>query len=241
MYDLNDIHRAFKLPRKNLPHQWRHRDRYRLEASANLRAVNSDGVPKTLATKKGLIAYANWCDYGFYDVVLDAFDALTDGDTVKAQQLAITVLSVHEVRASELYAKGQRGGYAMRQAIEELNGDVAAIIELIDRVVPDFKDGQPYFVAKDVAEALEFRNPKDAVVRLCPNRLILKASHVKVGESPTLGIPNRGLSVIPEGDVYQLVMRSNLPSALTFRDWVCNVVLPSLRKTGAYVVGEEGL
>ncbi|QYK04913.1 BRO-N domain-containing protein [Shewanella zhangzhouensis] len=109
------------------------------------------------------------------------------------------------------------------------------------RVVPDFKDGQPYFVAKDVAEALGFKNPAATVTNYCLNRIVASASSFKVYRRYTLGIPNRGLSVIPEGDVYQLVMRSNLPSAMAFRSWVCNVVLPTIRKTGAYVIGEEGL
>lgn len=44
---------------------------------------------------------------------------------------------------------------------------------------------------------------------------------------------------IPESDVYRLVMRSNKPDAKLFQDWVVETVLPSLRKDGMYVVGEE--
>lgn len=42
------------------------------------------------------------------------------------------------------------------------------------------------------------------------------------------------INIIPESDVYRLVMRSNLPSAERFQDWVCEEVLPSIRKTGGY-------
>ena len=42
------------------------------------------------------------------------------------------------------------------------------------------------------------------------------------------------MNIIPESDVYRLVMRSNLPNAVAFQDWVCEEVLPAIRKTGEY-------
>ncbi|WP_394136068.1 BRO-N domain-containing protein [Shewanella algae] len=95
------------------------------------------------------------------------------------------------------------------------------------RVVPDFKDGQPYFVAKDVAEALGFKNTSKAI-----------NDHCKGNDSLSIG---RGSAarLINEGDLYRLVMRSNLPSAQAFQDWVCGTVLPAIRKDGAYIMGEE--
>ena len=44
----------------------------------------------------------------------------------------------------------------------------------------------------------------------------------------------RGINIIPESDVYRLVMRSKLPAAEQFQTWVCEDVLPSIRKTGGY-------
>ncbi|WP_417764583.1 Bro-N domain-containing protein [Shewanella chilikensis] len=95
------------------------------------------------------------------------------------------------------------------------------------RVIPAFKDGQPYFVAKDVAEALGFKNTSKAI-----------NDHCKGNDSLSIG---RGSAarLINEGDLYRLVMRSNLPSAQAFQDWVCGTVLPAIRKDGAYVMGEE--
>ncbi|WP_447078212.1 KilA-N domain-containing protein [Shewanella algae] len=111
MYDLNDIHRAFKLPKIKLPNQWRHRIRDRLTQTAKLRAgrtaaANGHLSHHTWATQEALYAYAMWCDVEFYMVVVDAFTALTNGDIEEAQGIAQTVVSVHEQRATELYLQG---------------------------------------------------------------------------------------------------------------------------------------
>ncbi|WP_281258257.1 BRO-N domain-containing protein [Photobacterium lipolyticum] len=49
----------------------------------------------------------------------------------------------------------------------------------------------------------------------------------------------REWQVIPESDVYRLVMRSQLPAAVEFQDWVCEVVLPSIRQNGGYIANQE--
>ena len=49
------------------------------------------------------------------------------------------------------------------------------------------------------------------------------------------------MSFIPEGDVYRLIVRSKLPSAERFERWVFDEVLPSIRKTGGYIAGQEEL
>lgn len=113
------------------------------------------------------------------------------------------------------------------QTVQLFNFDTATI-----RVIPDFKDGQPYFVAKDVAEALGYKNTSKAVKDNCLNAANVTGSYVS-------GLPNRGCNIIPESDLYRLVMRSNLPSAQAFQSWVCETVLPAIRKDGAYIMGEE--
>ncbi|WP_371872902.1 BRO-N domain-containing protein [Shewanella algae] len=105
--------------------------------------------------------------------------------------------------------------------------------------MPDFKDGQPYFVAKDVAEALGFTAYRKALVHCQNIEHVKKSDLANNTDSGLLEIPNRGLNVIPESDLYRLVMRSNLPSAQAFQDWVCGTVLPAIRKDGAYIMGEE--
>ena len=87
------------------------------------------------------------------------------------------------------------------------------------------EDGEPMFVATDVAKALGYSNPSEAVRDHCK-----KVNKISIAKSAT------PYSIIPESDVYRLIMRSNLPTAEKFQDWVCEEVLPSIRKTGQYSV-----
>lgn len=84
------------------------------------------------------------------------------------------------------------------------------------------RNGDPWFVASDVAKALGYENPSRDVQRRC--KKVNKFSPTK-----SVGTP---YNIIPESDVYRLIMWSNFPNAERFRDWVCEEVLPSIRKTG---------
>lgn len=91
-------------------------------------------------------------------------------------------------------------------------------------------DGQPWFMAKDVCAALGLTNASVA------------CKAVGEGECSKLNLGQRGLGaalVISESGLYKLVMRSDKPQAKAFQDWVTKVVLPAIRKDGAYVMGEE--
>jgi anti-repressor protein len=88
-------------------------------------------------------------------------------------------------------------------------------------------DGEPWFVAQDVADTLGYSNTRDAIARHC------KAA--KPGVAFHDGSQNRIMTIIPERDVYRLVMRSKLPTAEKFEEWVVSEVLPSIRKTGGYI------
>lgn len=87
-----------------------------------------------------------------------------------------------------------------------------------------YQNGEPWFVANDIAEALGYLNTRDAIRNHC--RYVAKhdAPHP---QSPSKTIE---INIIPESDVYRLIMRSNLPAAERFQDWVVEEVLPSLRK-----------
>lgn len=91
------------------------------------------------------------------------------------------------------------------------------------------RDGEPWFVGMDVARALGYQHPSQAVQDHCrkTNKI------TQVSDTPT-SVPPVNLIIIPESDVYRLIMRSQLPSAERFQDWVCEEVLPSIRKTGGY-------
>lgn len=86
-------------------------------------------------------------------------------------------------------------------------------------------DGKPFFVATDVAMALGYANPRKAVKDHCKG--------VTKRDTPTSSGMQQ-MSYINEGDLYRLIMKSKLPSAEKFENWVMNEVLPSIRKTGNY-------
>lgn len=91
---------------------------------------------------------------------------------------------------------------------------------------------EPMFCAKDVATALGYADTADAIQRHCK-------SSKKVFHPHANGIGGVNMVFITEKDVYRLIMRSNLPDAEKFQDWVCDEVLPSIRKHGGYIVANE--
>lgn len=98
------------------------------------------------------------------------------------------------------------------------------------------KDGEPWFVGRDVAEALGYANTKDALASHADeeDKRIIQRS-----ENATFDIPNRGLTIINESGLYSLILSSKLPTAKEFKRWVTSEILPSIRKSGGYVEGQE--
>jgi anti-repressor protein len=88
-------------------------------------------------------------------------------------------------------------------------------------------DGQPWFIAADVCAVLGYSNGRMAVGNL-PERM--KSSVTILDGTP--GNPNR--AIVSEPGVYRLAMRSNLPDAEAFQDWIAEDVVPSVRRTGSY-------
>lgn len=86
---------------------------------------------------------------------------------------------------------------------------------------------EAWFSASDVAKALGYSNPLKAVRDHCKG--------VNKTVTPSAG-GKQTINIIPERDVYRLVMRSKLPSAEQFEEKVVSEVLPSIRKTGGYMV-----
>lgn len=105
----------------------------------------------------------------------------------------------------------------------EFNGTSVRVVE---------KDGEPFFVAKDVAELLGYKRTADAIRVHCKG----------VGDlqTPINGI-DQTVKIIPERDVYRLIMKSKLPAAEQFEEWVVGTVLPSIRKNGGYIADQENL
>lgn len=93
-------------------------------------------------------------------------------------------------------------------------------------------DGEPYFVGKDVATILGYSNPRDAI-----------SKHVDdedkgVAKCDTLG-GKQNITIINESGLYSLILSSKLPGAKEFKRWVTSEVVPSIRKTGGYIKGQE--
>lgn len=94
-------------------------------------------------------------------------------------------------------------------------------------------DGKPYFVGTDVAKALGYAKPNNAVSTHCRYTL-------KRGIATKQGNMSE-MVLIPEGDIYRLIIRSKLSSAERFERWVFDEVLPAIHHNGGYIMGQENL
>lgn len=95
------------------------------------------------------------------------------------------------------------------------------------------KDNEPLFCAKDVAAALGYANPNEAIRRYTR------------GERNAHPLQTAGgiqdVQFIREGDVYRLIAHSKLPNAEKFESWVFDEVLPQIRKTGGYIPATDDM
>lgn len=92
-------------------------------------------------------------------------------------------------------------------------------------------DNEPWFVGKDVAEALGYERTADAI------RQHVEDEDKGVGEIQTPGGKQK-MTTINESGLYALIFGSKLESAKRFKHWVTSEVLPSIRKHGVYAVDE---
>ena len=98
------------------------------------------------------------------------------------------------------------------------------------------KDGEPWFVGKDVAKILEYRNTKKAL-----------SDHVDEedkyqGDGVTIRDPMGRVqhpTIINESGLYSLILSSKMPRAKEFKHWVTSEILPTIRRTGGYVASED--
>ena len=89
------------------------------------------------------------------------------------------------------------------------------------------KGGEPWFVARDVCKVLEITKVDSAIRNLDADE---KGAH-------TVSTPggNQEMTIVSEAGLYSLILRSRKPEAKAFKRWVTHEVLPSIRKTGAYL------
>jgi len=92
-------------------------------------------------------------------------------------------------------------------------------------------DGEPWFVAKDICNVLEHTNSSKALERLKDYEKGLTTVSTRGG--------NQEMAIISESGLYRLVLTSRKPQAEPFQDWVVQVVLTAIRKTGSYSVHSQ--
>lgn len=95
-------------------------------------------------------------------------------------------------------------------------------------------DGNPWFVARDVCDVLGIERANDAVRRLDEDEYQQVAA-TTVSSVARPGAGPQTLTVVNESGLYSLVLGSRKPEAREFKRWVTREVLPSIRRTGAYV------
>lgn len=98
----------------------------------------------------------------------------------------------------------------------EMFGDVRVVV----------KDGEPWFVASDICNALNIYRTQ--IRKLTEDEKGVHSVHTPGG--------NQNMVIVNEGGMYRLIFRSDKPEAMTFQKWVAHEVLPSIRKTGSYSV-----
>lgn len=91
------------------------------------------------------------------------------------------------------------------------------------------RNGNPWFVAKNVCECLELGNVTEALRGLDDDEKVQLETNII---NPEVG--GRGTLLISEAGLYSLILRSRKPEAKAFKRWVTHDILPSIRKTGAY-------
>lgn len=96
-------------------------------------------------------------------------------------------------------------------------------------------DGEPWFVGKDVAEALGYAKPRNAI-----STNVDDDDALKWGVTDKLG-RKQNTTIINESGLYALILSSKLDSAKKFKKWVTSEVLPSIRKNGGYIYGQENM
>lgn len=107
--------------------------------------------------------------------------------------------------------------------------------ELFGNIRTVMINGKIMFMATDIARALGYKNPRDAVIKHC------QKGNPKTMTTVDVALNNQILKVkvIDESNLYLLVMRSKLSHALTFQSWVCKELLPSTLKKSTKLVEKE--
>lgn len=184
---------------------------------ANL--INENGIKELACRANPDVAkeFMDWIsvqDFNEEDVDIvveyDPNEVITDTDSIEAD-------------AEIVDENADTSAIAVKQFVNDEFGEIRCIMI----------DGEPWLVGKDVATALCYKNPRKAI-----------ADHVDAEDKNTVTIRygtsgNPNMTIINEYGLYSLVLSSKLPDAKKFKRWVISEVLPSIRKTGAYIPNQE--
>ena len=119
----------------------------------------------------------------------------------------------------------RKGTDLVRKQIQIFNNSEFGQVRVLN------KDGEPWFVGKDIAERLGYSNPQKAI------RTHVDNDDKGVNEMDTPG-GKQDLIIINESGLYSLILSSKLPNAKKFKRWVTSEILPSIRKNGMYATDE---
>lgn len=131
---------------------------------------------------------------------------------------------VEHVRSSEPLAVSQIDDVDDGATLFDFDGDIVRVV---------LEDGEPWFVLKDVCDVLGLR-PDNVKPRLH------KDDHCTTGVTDRLGRSQR-VTTVNESGLYDVILDSRKPQAKRFRRWVTSEVLPSIRKDGGYIQGQEDM
>lgn len=104
--------------------------------------------------------------------------------------------------------------------------------EQFGQVRTTIRDGEPWFVAADVCRALDIGNPRMATARLDDDE-----KNTVISTDGNRGNPN--MTIVSEPGLYALVLGSRKPEARAFKRWITHEVIPSIRKSGGYIAGQD--
>lgn len=211
-----------------------------LVAIKNLAAKNP--ATKLLFHKTTYISEQNGHSYPMYLMNRDGFSLLVMGFTgAKALERKLEYIQAfnacvqHKTEDSQLYPKATEKGDRNMSDIKIFENPEFGKVRTI--VIDD----EPWFVGKDVAAALGYADLKHAVRDHVDN------DDKKMGgqNTPPYIEDSMGRKQYPvfinESGLYSLVLSSKLPTAKKFKHWVTNEVLPSIRKNGGYIAGQDTL
>lgn len=138
---------------------------------------------------------------------------------------------VRTIRNHILYKKDHPEVHEQSPALKTFSSPFGSI-----RIVAD-EHGDPLFCLADLCKCVELQNPSSVKSRLDASDIQLIDLHALNSTDPHIG--NAKTNFVTESGYYDVILQSSSPKAKPFRKWVTSEVLPSIRKTGGYVMASE--